>query len=242
MEIEVRGPRIFTYIGDYPLTETIVFTWLSMFLVIALCIWLTHGMKKRGIGKKQVIAEMMVNSLYNLIETNMGPKWRDFAPFIGSILCISTVASMLSLVGIYSPTNDLSTFLAWSICVFVLITYHKFRANGFLGYFKTYAQPTAVMTPMNLISEIATPVSMAFRHYGNILSGYIVGLLLYGALGAASQALLGGLPGILGDFPLLQIGVPAVLNLYFTVFSGCLQPFIFSMLTMIYVSSAAETD
>ena len=70
------------------------------------------------------------------------------------------------------------------------------------------------MTPMNIISEIATPVSMAFRHYGNILSGYIVGLLLYGALGAASQALLGGLPGILGDFPLLQIGIPAVLNLY----------------------------
>ena len=149
---------------------------------------------------------------------------------------------MLSLVGIYSPTNDLSTFLAWSVCVFVLITYHKFRANGFLGYFKTYAQPTVVMTPMNIISEIATPVSMAFRHYGNILSGYIVGLLLYGALGAASQALLGGLPGILGDFPLLQIGIPAVLNLYFTVFSGCLQPFIFCMLTMIYVSSAAETE
>lgn len=242
MDISVSGPRVYCYIGNFPITQTIVNTWIVMILIALLCIWLTRGLKKRGISKKQVIAEMMVKALYNLVDQNMGPKWKNYAPLIGALLCTSVVCSMISLVGMYSPTNDLSTFLAWAIVVFILITYFKIRTNGFLGYLKGFTQPIVPMTPLNIISEIATPVSMAFRHYGNIASGYIIGLLMYAALGSLSEMILGGLPGIFGAFPLFQIGIPAVLNLYFTVFSGCVQPFIFCMLTMIFISSAAETD
>ena len=89
---------------------------------------------------------------------------------------------------------------------------------------------------MNVISEIATPLSMSFRHYGNVLSGTVISALLASALQGLSRMVLGWLPGVLGEIPFLQIGIPAVMSIYFDVFSGCLQAYIFAMLTMMYVS------
>ena len=124
--------------------------------------------------------------------------------------------------------------------VFVLITYYKIRANGFLGYLKGYTEPIVVMLPMNIVSEIATPISMAFRHFGNVASGTVVTALVYAALSALSAAVFKFLPGALASIPFFQVGLPAVLSLYFDIFSSCIQAFIFSMLTMAYVSAAAQ--
>ena len=87
-----------------------------------------------------------------------------------------------------------------------------------------------------------TPVSMAFRHYGNVLSGSVIAVLIATALQGLSNLLLGWLPGFLGEFPFLQIGLPAILSAYFDVFSGALQAFIFAMLTMMYVSDGFAID
>ena len=95
-----------------------------------------------------------------------------------------------------------------------------------------------MLTPFNVISEFATPVSMSFRHYGNVLSGSVISALVAVGLQSVSHLILGWIPGKLGEFPLFQIGLPAVLSLYFDIFSGCMQAFIFAMLTMIYVSGA----
>ena len=107
---------------------------------------------------------------------------------------------------------------------------------------KSFAEPVAFLTPLNVISEVATPVSMAFRHYGNILSGTVISTLIAAALQGLSSILLGWLPGFLGKIPFLQIGLPAVLSVYFDVFSGGLQAFIFAMLTMLYISSGFPAD
>jgi F-type H+-transporting ATPase subunit a len=98
------------------------------------------------------------------------------------------------------------------------------------------------MLPMNIISEIATPVSMSFRHYGNVMSGSIISILIASALQGLSKLVLGWLPGFLGEIPFLQVGLPAVLSVYFDVFSGMLQAFIFAMLTMMYVAGAFPAD
>ena len=121
--------------------------------------------------------------------------------------------------------------------VFILITKNKLKA-GVPNYLKGFTEPFALMLPMNIISEVATPVSMTFRHFGNVLSGSVISALVAWALSGASNALLGWLPGVLGDIPFLQIGIPAILSAYFDVFSGCIQAFIFAMLTMLYISSA----
>ena len=92
------------------------------------------------------------------------------------------------------------------------------------------------MAPLNVLGEIATPISMAFRHYGNVLSGSVIAVLISAALQGVSRLVLGWLPGAIGEIPLLQIGIPAILSLYFDVFSGCMQAYIFAMLTMLNVS------
>jgi F-type H+-transporting ATPase subunit a len=123
-----------------------------------------------------------------------------------------------------------------------MITYYKIKSAGFGGYLKGFTTPFALFTPFNILSEIGTPVSMAFRHFGNVVSGTVIGTLIYAALAAASTALLGWLPGVLGSIPFLQVGIPAVLSIYFDLFSSCMQAFIFAMLTMLYISGACETD
>lgn len=244
MEISVTGAKIyFTIPGiNYPITQTVVGAWITMIVIVGVCIWLTHGMQVHARTKRQIVAEYLVGMVNKLVDENMGVKWRKYIPLIAAIFSMSVVGSMLSLTGMYSPNNDLNTFLAWSILVFVLITYYKIKTNGFGGYLKSFTKPIFVMTPLNIISEIATPISMAFRHFGNCISGYVIGLLMYGALGSLSGAVLAWLPGALSTIPILQIGIPAVLNVYFTVFSGVVQPFIYCMLTMLYIAQAGETE
>ena len=141
----------------------------------------------------------------------------------------------------FPPTSDLSTTLAWAVMVFVLITYTKIRTGGVGGYLKGFTQPIFVLTPFNILSELATPISMAFRHFGNIVSGSVITALVYAALATASHAWLPGAAGeLLGSIPILQVGVPAVLSVYFDLFSSFMQAFIFCMLTTLYIANAAD--
>ena len=100
------------------------------------------------------------------------------------------------------------------------------------------------MTPFNILSEIATPISMACRHFGNILSGIVINGLIYAALALASSAILHLIPGVVGatlsHIPVLSVGLPAILSFYFDWFSGAMQAFIFTMLTIMYIANAAE--
>ena len=100
----------------------------------------------------------------------------------------------------------------------------------------------AFILPLNIIGEVATPASMAFRLFGNVAGGMVITGLLYGALGSLSSAL--GLTFEAGScaFSVFQVGIPAVLSVYFDLFSGCIQAYIFSMLTMVNVGAAAETE
>jgi len=98
------------------------------------------------------------------------------------------------------------------------------------------------LLPFNIIGEFATPVSMAFRHYGNVLSGSVIAVLLSYALAALSSFVLGWMPGFIADIPLFRVGIPAVLSLYFDIFSGCMQAYIFAMLTMLNVSGGFSQE
>lgn len=247
MDMSVTGARIYWTIpvlGGIPITETVVNTWIIILLVTGLCIFLTRGLRVHATSRRQVIAEFLVNTARKFVDGNMGGTFSYYTPFVASIFVLSAVSSLSSLVGAYAPTSDLSTLLGWALLVFVLITYTKVKTNGVLGYFKGYTQPIFVLTPFNIISEIATPISMAFRHFGNIASGGVIMALVYGALASLSNMVLGLLPGFLGDIlgmiPIFQIGIPAILSVYFDLFSSFLQAFIFCMLTMMYISSAAQ--
>ena len=138
--------------------------------------------------------------------------------------------------------DDLNTEAAWAIVVFVLIMYYKIKTNGILSYLKGLLDPIFIMAPINVLSEVSTPVSMAFRHFGNILSGTVISTLLYWALASLSHVVFGWLPGFLSQLQLFQIGIPAFTGLYFDWFGGCIQAFIFCTLTTIFIKRAAGED
>ena len=176
-----------------------------------------------------------------MVNDSMGEYFSGFAPFIAGILALSAFSSLITLIGLYPPTSDINVVGGWAILVFILITYYKMKC-GPLHYIKSFGDPVAFLAPLNVISEVATPLSMAFRHYGNVLSGSVISVLIATALQGLSKLLLGWLPGFLGDIAFLQVGLPAILSLYFDIFSGCLQAYIFAMLTMMYVSGGFPAE
>ena len=164
MNISVQGAPIYFTIpifGGIPISATLVVTWLIMAIVTGLCLWLTHDMKVSNVSKRQAVAEFLVETARNFTVGNMGEKFAYFTPFVAALFTLSLLSNLISLVGLYSPTADLSTEAAWAVLVFALITYHKIKANGFGGYLKGFTQPIPVLTPFNILSEIATPISMA---------------------------------------------------------------------------------
>ena len=195
MEVSINGARIIATFENVPLfgtvqlTQTLVVSWLVMIIITALCIWLGSGLKVTGISRKQAVAEMIYTSLVNFVRGNMGTQFDHYIPLVGTIFVTSIVSNLISLVGIWSPTADLMTELAWALVVFVLITYHKIKASGILGYLKGFLDPIFILAPINIMSECFTPISLACRHFGNILSGTVIGALIYAALTAASSAL-----------------------------------------------------
>ena len=239
--ISISGARIFFTIPmpiqNLPITESQINSWMVMISILGLCLYLTHGLKVKADTKRQHAVEWIVQTVKGLVNGNMGEYFIGFAPFIAAVLALSAFSSLLSLFGLYPPTSDLNVVAGWAILVFGLITYYKFKC-GPIRYMKSFAEPVAFLTPMNVISEVATPISMSFRHYGNVLSGTVISALVAAGLQGISAMLLGWLPGALGEIPFFQIGIPAVLSVYFDLFSGCLQAFIFAMLTMLNISTS----
>ena len=195
MEVSINGARILATFENVPIfgtvqiTQTLAVSWLVMVIISALCIWLGSNLKVTGISRKQAVAEMVYTSLVNFVRGNMGPEFDRYIPLVGTIFVTSVVSNLISLLGIWSPTADLMTELAWGLVVFVLITYHKIKASGIGGYLKGFLEPIFILLPINIMSECFTPVSMACRHFGNILSGTVIGTLIYAALTAANTAL-----------------------------------------------------
>lgn len=220
---------------DWPITEAQVVSLLVMIALLGLCLYLTRNLSIRPTSKRQLVAEWIVEKVQNLVDENMGERFKNYSPFIAAIMGLSAFSSLACLVGLYSPTSDMNIVAGWAILVFILITYYKLK-GGLLNYLKGYIEPVPLFLPCNIIGEFAAPVSMSFRHYGNVLSGSVIATLMAAALGGISETLVGWLPGILGDIPILRIGIPAVLSMYFDIFSGLMQAFIFAMLTMLNIS------
>ena len=195
MDVSINGARILATFENVPvfgtvqITQTMTAAWLVMIIISALCIWLGSGLTVTNISRKQAVAEMAYNAIVNFVRGNMGPNFDHYIPLVATIFVTSVISNLISLVGIWSPTADLMTELAWGLVVFVIITYHKIKSSGIKEYLRGFLDPIPILLPINIMSECFTPVSMACRHFGNILSGTVISTLIYAALVAANNAL-----------------------------------------------------
>ena len=289
MNMSVDGAFIYFTIpifGGINITQTTVSFLIVTILLCWAFVYLGKNLKKRPDGK-QVLVEKGVMMLRNMVAESMGEHNVSWTPFIGTIFLSSICGSFIGLTGILrSATADLSCTLVWALMVTAIIWYNNIKNLGFLGWLKCFTEPIAVMTPMNIISEIAQPISMAFRHFGIVAGGGVITALIYTSLSMASAAVLnlitasgwlvsvilmavgaglmflwkkkgkkaplvfGIISAVLGIFGLLQAlgllsgvpvltyGIPAVLSCYFDLFSGFVQAYVFSLLTMVYISGS----
>lgn len=241
MEISVNGPKRSISIGDFCISESVVTGWLVILIVLIVCLILTKDMKKIPETKRQCAAEYIVKTVNNMIKVNMDEQSMAYAPYIAAVFAYIIVGTLISMVGLRSITADISVTGGLAIMTFVLITYTKLRYQGLGKYLKSF------INPLNLISEFATPMAMALRLFGNVSAGMIITVIIYAALGAVSSGLYGllGIPPI-GEpvngyvFNIFQIGIPAVLSIYFDLFSGAIQSYVFIMLTMAYIKMGKD--
>ena len=244
MQIEINGPRIYFEIpiGNWtkiPITDTVISSFVVMVTLCILCIVLGRNLTKRPNGR-QVLVEKVVDMLYGMVSDTMGKHNMKFAPYIGALFMSSIFGTLISTTGVFrSATADLSTTATWAIMTTVIVWASGIRENGFFGWLKGFTEPVVVMTPMNIISELASPVSMAFRHFGNVVGGSVLTTLIYLALAGVSSMVLGWIPNtFIASIPIFQVGIPAVLSLYFDFFSGAIQALVFCMLSMVYIGAA----
>ena len=243
MDISVNGPKIYFEIpifGGIKITQTTVSLLVVTILLMTAAYFLTRKLSKRP-GRMQVIVEKLVTMLYGLVEDTMGKHNLVFAPYIGTLFLCSIFGTLIVMTQIFrSTTADLSVTLAWAIVTSILVWYNNIKNFGFKAWLKGFTEPIVVMTPMNIVSEIAQPVSMAFRHFGNVAGGSVLTALIYGALAALTSLLFSWLPAAAAAVfpPIFQVGIPAFLSIYFDLFSGFVQALVFSLLTMVYVGGA----
>lgn len=229
---------IHTPLGDINITQTTVSILAVTLLIIVLVKLATRNLTKRP-GRFQVIVEKLVSMLYGLVEDTMGKHNLKFAPYIGTIFLTSIFSTLIGMTQIFrSATADLSVTLAWALVTTGMVWYWNIKNFGFFKWLKGFTEPIVVMTPMNIVSEIAQPISMAFRHFGNVVGGNVLTALIYTALAGLSNLALGWISATVGAIPIFQVGIPAFLSVYFDLFSGFVQAFVFSLLTMVYVGAA----
>ncbi|WP_278287328.1 F0F1 ATP synthase subunit A [Caloranaerobacter ferrireducens] len=223
MKIEIAltlfGKEIF-------IPETIVNTWIIVILLTIFAIYVNRKIKNAKIDEKPSgllnVIELLVEGVQSLVESTMGSDKLKFAPYIGTLALYLLVANLFGLLGFKPPTSDYNVTFSLAIITFVLTQYYGLKSKGLGGYIKGFFEPMPLLFPLNVIGEIANPISLSFRLFGNILSGVIIMGLIYGALGYAS------------------VVITPVFHAYFDVFAGVIQTFIFVMLTMVFISMAME--
>lgn len=190
----MNGPKIYFTLplfGGIPITQTLVSSFLVMVVLCVAGILLGRNLQKRP-SRRQVLVEKGVSMLYGMVEDTMGKHNSHWTPYIGALFLSSIFGSYIGMTGIFrSATADLSTTLTWALMTSFLCWGCSIRANGFGGWLKGFTEPVVVMTPMNIVSEIAQPISMAFRHFGNIAGGSVLTSLVYTALATGSAGVLG---------------------------------------------------
>ncbi len=216
-------------IGDQELliTDTITNLWLVIIVLSILAFIVNKKIKEVEISQQPSgflnIIEVLVDSVNNLVRSTMGESNMAFAPYIFTLICFIGLANLVGLVGLTPPTSDYSVTFALAMVTFFATQIMSFKTNkGFGGYLKAFTEPFVILTPINILGEFGNLISLSFRLFGNIMSGGIIMTLLYGALGYFAPI------------------VTPVLHGYFDLFTGLLQTFIFTMLTMIFISGATE--
>jgi len=210
-----------------PISDVIVSMWIIMAVMIIFAIILTRKLTSVP-SKKQNVAETIVEFINNMVKDAIGAHhWKPFAPYLGTIMLFLILANTISIFNVIPgegfklrpPTRNINVTVCMALMSICVVIYAGIRYKKFSGWLKSFIEPTPVMLPFNILEYFIKPTSLALRLFGNILGAFIVMELIYMALPAIA---------------------PAALSIYFDLFDGILQAYVFMLLTCLYIAEAIE--
>ncbi len=199
--------------------ESLVVTWGIMAILVILALWLTHDMKIDHISKRQAFAEFLVTKLETLIGNVVGEKGKCYVPYLLTVLLYLALSNIAGIFGFKSPTKDLGVTASLALMSIVLVEAAGIRARTVKGWLKSFTKPVAIVTPINILEVFTRPLSLCMRLFGNVLGSFVIMELIKMVV-----------PYVL----------PAVLSLYFDLFDGILQAYVFVFLTGLYIQDAID--
>ncbi len=220
-QLEIKP--VFTIPGtNVVVDEATVVSWIIMAVIVILSIILTRNLKVEGeISRRQLFLEMCMDKLITFFRKIMGPKGDKYVPWLMSTAIFIGASNMIGIFGFKPPTKSMQVTLAMALTSIVLVQIAGIKDKGIKGHLKSFAKPVAVVLPINLLEIIIKPLSLCMRLFGNIIGAFIIMELIKSVV-------------------FFKVGVSLAFSLYFDLFDGFLQAYIFVFLTSLYIQEAIE--
>lgn len=218
---ELNCETVFTIpvLGGMEIAESTVITWVIMAFIVLLSIWLTRDLKVNQISKRQAVAEFIVTWLQNFVRGMIGEEAKEYVPYLVSVLIYIALSNVIGLFGLKPPTKDLNVTVALSLMSIILIEASGIRKKGVKKWFKSFAEPVAVIAPINVLEIFIRPLSLCMRLFGNVLGAFVIMELIK---------------------QILPVGLPLPFSFYFDIFDGLIQAYVFVFLTSLFIKEAVE--
>lgn len=218
---ELNCETVFTIpvFGGIGVAESVVVTWIIMAVLVLLAIFMTRNLKVDHISKRQAALEAAVTWLQNFVEGMIGEEGRRYVPYLVTVLLYIGVANVIGMFGFKSPTKDLNVTAALSLMSIILIEYAGIHRKGVKKWLKGFAEPVAIIAPINILEIFIRPLSLCMRLFGNVLGAFVIMKLI--------------------EF-LVPVGLPLIFSMYFDIFDGLIQAYVFVFLTSLFVKEAIE--
>lgn len=218
---ELNCETVFTIpiFGGIDVGESVVVSWIIMAVLLCLAMLMTRNLKVENPGKGQIMLETAVSALHNMVSDMVGEEGKRYVPYLMTVLLYIGISNIIGLFGFKPPTKDLTVTIALGVMSIVLIEYAGIYAKGPKGWIKSFAQPVAIMTPFNILEIVIRPLSLCMRLFGNVLGAFVIMELIK---------------------QIVPVVLPVPFSLYFDIFDGLIQAYVFVFLTSLFIKEAVE--
>lgn len=215
---ELNVENVF-YIGPFGVSESVVVTWIIMAVVLLVSLLVTRRLKVENPGKGQLLLEYAVTWLQGIGEGILGEEGKSYAAYLNSVLLYLGIANLIGILGFKPPTKDLNVTAALAVMSIILIEAAGICHKGVKKWLKGFAEPIALVAPINILELFIKPLSLCMRLFGNVLGAFVIMKLIEAVL---------------------PVGLPVVFSAYFDLFDGLIQAYVFVFLTGLFIKEAIE--
>ncbi|MDY6352308.1 MAG: F0F1 ATP synthase subunit A [Lachnospiraceae bacterium] len=218
-DLNVRTVFKIPLLGGIPVYESVVLTWIIMAAVLVICLLLTRNLSVEHPRKRQLLLESGVEKLFDFFGETIGEKGKRYVPYLLSVLIYIAISNLIGIIGFKPPTKDMNVTIALSLMSIILIEASGVVEKGPKRFLHSFAEPMPVITPINILEIFIRPLSLCMRLFGNVLGSFVIMELLK---------------------LVVPVVVPALASLYFDIFDGLIQAYVFVFLTSLFIRESVE--